>query len=64
MQQGSAANEGMDTRMYGKFTESNVGLSQFSGWTPEGVHKFNSYCNLVQEDRRSEHCRAAEEELR
>ena len=29
-QRGSTANEGMDTRMYGKFTERNVGQSQFS----------------------------------
>jgi hypothetical protein len=62
-QKGSAVNEGMDVRMYGKFTERNVGQSQFSGWTPEGIQKFYTYCNLVQEDRRSDHCRAAEEEL-
>jgi hypothetical protein len=61
---GSASTEGMDVRMYGKFTERNVGQSQFSGWTSEGIHKFNTYCNLVQDDRRSDHCRAAEEELR
>ena len=50
--------------MYGKFTERNVGQSQFSVWTPDGIQKFNTYCNLVQEDRRSDNYRAAEEELR
>ena len=64
MLRGSAVNDGMVTRMYGKFTERNVGQSQFSGWTPEGVQKFNSYCNLVQEDQQSGHCHATEEELR
>ena len=44
---GADVTDGMDMQMYGMFTERNIGQSQFSRWTLEGIQKFNSYCNLV-----------------
>jgi hypothetical protein len=50
-------------RMAGRYTKSNIGYSEYGGWSEDGVLRFNELCEMVQDDRASRNAREVETQL-
>ena len=50
-------------RVAGRYNKSNIGYSEYGGWSENGTLRFNELCEMVQDDRASRNAREVETQL-